>query len=178
MREVYLNKPGAEVEDKGWGVIIRFPATNGPAAVIFKGRQGKPVWGPFSALTEEDLERSILRFTQYRDKEWAQAQADKATDHGLVVGSILYSSWGYDQTNVDFYEVVAVTGKQVIIREIAAKQVGRDSVVPVPGKFVGAPMRKAPSIYQGKPWVKINSYASAKLWDGKPAYETPSGEGH
>lgn len=177
MREVYLNKPGAEVEDKGWGVIIRYTTPNGPAAVIFKGRQNKPVWGPYMGIGTE-LERSIQQFVQHRDKEWAQSQADKATDHGLVVGSILSSSWGYDQTNVDFYEVVAVTGKQVIIREIEAKQVGRDSVVPVPGKFVGAPMRKAPSIYQGKPWVKIKSYASAKLWDGKPAYETPSGEGH
>jgi hypothetical protein len=177
MREVYLNKPGAQIEDKGWGVIIRYTTPNGPAAVIFKGRQSKPVWGPYLGVGGS-LEQSIQQFVKFRDDEWAQAQADKATDHGLVVGSILSSSWGYDQTNVDFYEVVAVTGKQVIIREIAAKQVGRDSVVPVIGKFVGAPMRKAPSIYRGKPWVKINSYASAKLWDGKPAYETPSEEGH
>ena len=27
------------------------------------------------------------------------------------IGDIVYSSWGYDQTNVDFYEVVGKQGK-------------------------------------------------------------------
>lgn len=34
------------------------------------------------------------------------------------IGDVFYSSWGYDQTNVDFYEVVRKTDKTVFVREI------------------------------------------------------------
>jgi hypothetical protein len=36
-------------------------------------------------------------------------------------GDILVCSWGYDQTNVDYYQVVDVTAKSIRIREIQAK---------------------------------------------------------
>ena len=36
-------------------------------------------------------------------------------------GSIFYSSWGYDQTNIDFYQVVKATAKTVWLRKLNAK---------------------------------------------------------
>ena len=36
-------------------------------------------------------------------------------------GDILVSSWGYEQTNVDFYEVVKVTAKTVTLIPIERK---------------------------------------------------------
>ena len=42
--------------------------------------------------------------------------------HGVHVGDIFYSTWGYDQTNVDFWQVVELKGTQTaIIREIRAE---------------------------------------------------------
>ena len=36
-----------------------------------------------------------------------------------LLGKVFYSSWGYDQTNVNFYQVVALKGrKTVILQEI------------------------------------------------------------
>jgi hypothetical protein len=35
-----------------------------------------------------------------------------------LVGEIYCISWGYDQTNVDFYQVVGVTAKFVKVREL------------------------------------------------------------
>lgn len=35
------------------------------------------------------------------------------------VGHIFYDSWGYDQTNINFYQVIEVKNKSVIMREIA-----------------------------------------------------------
>ena len=32
-----------------------------------------------------------------------------------LLGQVFYSSWGYDQTNVNFYQVVALKGKKTII---------------------------------------------------------------
>jgi len=40
----------------------------------------------------------------------------------ITPGTIFYSSWGYEQTNVSFYQVVKLSGKaSVIIREIWVK---------------------------------------------------------
>lgn len=39
-------------------------------------------------------------------------------EHSLREGDILYSSWGYDQTNVDFYQVMRITPKKVVLRKL------------------------------------------------------------
>ena len=39
--------------------------------------------------------------------------------HGVHVGDLFYDSWGYEQTNIDFYQVVGLKGKATaIIRKI------------------------------------------------------------
>lgn len=41
----------------------------------------------------------------------------------VEIGHIVYASWGYDQTNIDFYKVVRKTEKMVELREIGQKYV-------------------------------------------------------
>lgn len=61
----------------------------------------------------------------------------------VEVGDVFEYSWGYDQTNVDYFEVIAVTpsGKSVRLRPIGARSVPHsegfmsDRCVPVPGNF-------------------------------------------
>ena len=39
--------------------------------------------------------------------------------NSLQIGSILYASWGYDQTNIDFYEVTKLIGRTTLeLREL------------------------------------------------------------
>lgn len=39
---------------------------------------------------------------------------------GVKVGDIFYTSWGYEQTNLDFYQVVGLVGKVTVkLRKIA-----------------------------------------------------------
>ena len=45
-----------------------------------------------------------------------QKKARRQHNHTLKVGDILSSSWGYDQTNVEFYEIVGTRGRGVLIR--------------------------------------------------------------
>jgi hypothetical protein len=40
------------------------------------------------------------------------------TMNDIQIGDIFCASWGYDQTNVDFYEVVRKTAKMIELREI------------------------------------------------------------
>lgn len=50
------------------------------------------------------------------------------------VGSIWRTSWGYDQTNVEFFEVVRETRASVIVRAIKAT-VRDGRVYPLPGQW-------------------------------------------
>lgn len=39
------------------------------------------------------------------------------------VGDIVYNSWGYEQTNVSFYQVINVTARSIKVKEISQSQV-------------------------------------------------------
>jgi hypothetical protein len=43
--------------------------------------------------------------------------------YGVKPGDIFFTSWGYDQTNIDFYKVVRVTKAKAEIVPIGAKRV-------------------------------------------------------
>lgn len=48
----------------------------------------------------------------------------KASTHELQCGDVVYSSWGYEQTNIDFFQVVqVVSAKSVKLRQIAQETV-------------------------------------------------------
>lgn len=98
---------------------------------------------------------------------------------GLEVGDVLVSSWGYEQTNVDFYKVIgpAAVGHFATLVKVGQQYVSGDhwagTVVAVPDQVIGAPFRKKVKGggYSG-PAVKIASYAHAVPWDGKPQTQT------
>jgi hypothetical protein len=111
------------------------------------------------------------------------------------IGDILSASWGYDQTNVDFYQVVAVTAASVKIRAILSRVVEATDhavqVVAIPDAFDDAksarrgskdakPLTKRAKIAADKSGysVKISDYATADLWDGKPEFQTGGAAGH
>jgi hypothetical protein len=148
----------------------------------FAGKQNKPLWyysfrSPSSLKSEIEQtissRKSSLNYKKERMKE------RREFSHSLVEGDILYSSWGYDQTNVSWYQVTKVIGKMVEIREVGKKTVKseppQDYVVPLKDRFVGPPMKKVVSSGDS---VRISSYASGYKWDGKPKYETTFGWGH
>ena len=48
----------------------------------------------------------------------------------VSVGDVFVSSWGYEQTNVTFYQVLSVHGKKTVtVREIRANSEYTDSMV-------------------------------------------------
>lgn len=106
-------------------------------------------------------------------------RAERATPHTLQVGHVLYTSWGYEQTNVDFYQVTRIVGKNSVeIRAIASQDAtgaGRGThdsgrCLPVLDAFKGEPMIKRVDMGGKSPSIRIASYASAQLWDGKSVY--------
>ena len=90
------------------------------------------------------------------------------TETAIEVGSILYSSWGYDQTNITFYEVLRKTAKTVTLQPVHSEIVESGDMV---GKVIatkepkGKPVRR--SLRFGNA-VRIESYEWAYVWDGQP----------
>lgn len=46
------------------------------------------------------------------------------TEHGIQVGDIFVARWGYEQTNIDFWQVVKTTAKSVYVQQIESRIVG------------------------------------------------------
>jgi len=96
------------------------------------------------------------------------------------VGDILVSSWGYDQTNVDFYKVTKLSpsGKSVTVVRIksAITEKGSMSGTSVPAvphevsDYKGEPMTKRVNLTENGYNVTLTNYSGAYLWDGKPRY--------
>lgn len=124
----------------------------------------------------------------------------------VKVGDIFVRSWGYDQTNVNFYEVVRVTpsGKTLKLCEVG-RMYAEDGqhVTPIPGAykedycarcgnhvahhnngtvtshaFTSVFTKRLAKGWSGAPYLNWNSYSGASLWDGKPEYVTGFGGGH
>jgi hypothetical protein len=148
-------------------------------AAAWVGKGQKPLW-IFRFRNVFDQENKIAETLQNFKAAQARKQQERAersqSTHGYNVGDILSGSWGYDQTQNNYYEVVVVPSpKVIIIREIGARGVDDSHVVPVPGSFKGPPMKKIPGP-GGR--VRIESYLTISKWDGKPEYVTPAGFGH
>jgi hypothetical protein len=90
------------------------------------------------------------------------------------VGMILASTWGYDQTNVDFYEVTKVTAKTVTLRPIKSRRVEDEaymtySAEPIAGAYCGEEFRRKMADWSpDRVAVSIDSCANAYQWNGRP----------
>ncbi|MCR5943963.1 hypothetical protein FG152_24640 [Ochrobactrum sp. XJ1] len=115
-REFHLPKGAIKVSDKlSDAVAYLYKTSSGKlAASVFFGNQSKPV-SRFSYESEDHRRRAISAAFQARRNKLAykleQRNLRNATPRTAEVGAIYYTSWGYDQTNVDFYEIVDLVGK-------------------------------------------------------------------
>lgn len=49
-------------------------------------------------------------------------------NQSIEIGAIFYCSWGYDQTNIDYYQVVKKKGnKTILVKKIQQKVIENDS---------------------------------------------------
>ena len=187
-RSFYIPKtaPNLKQIPEGQDLDLEFwsyeDSKGGIYGLAFWGKQNKPLWH-YHFRSQDQLDKQIQETIQSRKShvDTMQERRQKRLEykHNLKEGDILYSSWGYDQTNIDFYQVIEVGEKSVKIRGIGSKIVdsspGSDMVAAVPGSFHGPTMTKM--VGQGDV-VRISSYASAYPWDGKPKHETAAGYGH
>lgn len=157
-------------------VVYVYTLANGaPCAIGFAGRRTKPDFR-FRYMSAAAREKAVVTYFASAASR-AAAKADraakrKAGGHKLQVGHILNASWGYEQTNVDWYQVTRVTAHSVEVRKIKSNVVDgvggdRGQCFPMADEFCGEPMMRRVGEWGG---VRIDNVRTASLWEGRPVY--------
>lgn len=138
-------------------------------AMAFAGRGTKPIWHYIFSSAERLTEKiqSQVKSLEAHKAMIAERRKARFQPHGLVGGEVLRTSWGYEQTNVEYYEVVGVRGQMIELREIAQTRTEEGYLCgktqPVPGAYIGEAFSRRVSMSGGSPSVKIHQSATAYL---------------
>ena len=164
-----------------------------PAAMGFGGKRSAPDFH-YTFKTEARRTEYVNKYIDslLLDKKTKDDRKAKANgfEHTLKVEDILYTSWGYDQTNIDFYQVTKVVGKKSVkIRKINGAVDHHDGyqsnyVVPRKnsfyeqrGEYDKDHLEMLKRVHEGNS-ITIESYAHATPWEGQPLRETDAYSGH
>jgi len=92
------------------------------------------------------------------------------------VGDIFVCSWGYDQTNIDYYKVLEVKNKSVVISAIGQNRTYTGHMQgecnPVPEVVSGKRITKRINACGDSVSLKMTSYSWAHPWSGKTNHFT------
>ena len=119
-----------------------------------------------------DQERQRMATRDAGAKKKADARANFINPY--PVGTVFRNSWGYDQTNVDFYEVIGSKGFRLTLRSIGQNATETSFMSgqcqPVRGHYLGEPFNKIIQLMSdGSAYVPIE-HGWMAVWDGKPSH--------
>ena len=164
-------------------VTFTFKKNGKPGVLVWKGKQAKPIQHYVFASVEKQMahvQKVIESEVKEMEAKKELAAKKKAAVCPYKVGDILTGSWGYDQTNVDAFQVTGLKGKSVVLKRIGCEMVDAVSgmschVMPVKNDFAeGAEeMVKKPQTWNGESWyVKLHYSCSLSLWNGSKMYKS------
>lgn len=95
-------------------------------AVKFRWNPRKGCWYGF--LTADEV-KAILEGEKAPEKPTKKAAEPKKNKFGVKVGDYFSASWGYDQTNVDFFQVVELVGEcSVRVKEVCPEMIAEEAI--------------------------------------------------
>jgi hypothetical protein len=162
-----IKEQKSEYTSRTWVDVIEKKGNRQPKLYTF--RNLKQVEAYIASMLQRQDQKIAARATAKVERK---EQAAK-----VKVGDIFVSSWGYEQTNVDFYRVEKLIGTQsMLVQKLTTATVEGSTqshgmacnVVPGCGT-VYEPFKARLNAYGG---FKVNgsSYQTAHKWDGRPQY--------
>lgn len=146
--------------------------THDNSAALWEGARKRPTYY-YRFKTEQERDKWVRRQKEAitrRDEEAKAYQRKKQKENeALKVGQIMYDSWGWEQTNIDWYMIVRKTGSSVWLQQIGANvtETGfmSGNSTPNTDKTIGEPfMRRI-----GKHGIKISSHRGCLMpYKGEP----------
>ena len=145
-----MNGHRVGLDEKNYEVFFT-SCSNGRGKYFAMGFVGKGKKNSFyySFTSEEKMYAHIEGFIQDCElvlgikKAKKEERKERNSKVKCEVGQLFRYSWGYDQTNVDFYQVIEVKGKKVFLKEVGYTTVEGsqgfmfDRVKPTKDDFVG-----------------------------------------
>lgn len=159
-------------------------------AALWKGKSKKP-YAFYKFRTEKQLNQYIAnqkkaataRMLAQREEEKINSAAIAEYQCNVKIGDIWVASWGYEQTNVNFYQIISIKNKTVQLQEIGyihdelswcgamSEYVIADAQHKIGEPFTRRLLLRA---YKGTvhAHIKINDCYSAYPWSGRPEYHS------
>ena len=161
-------------------VVFVYQRRDSFCAAGFSGRKTKPDFH-YRYQTPERRDRQCADWlAEQRARHERQMRADGVA-HPFVQGDILFSTYGYEQTNVDFYKVLATTPATLVLRQLASVQTPQDdkhftdrgTCVAIPDQFARDSqefrVRVCKHAYGDDVTFTVNvNRGLAQKWDGTP----------
>jgi hypothetical protein len=154
-------------------------------AKAISGKRTKNDWH-YRFKTDEKRQEYINKYLSdraasiaYKVKCKNEKSAEKSKLNAVEqfpIGSIVYSSWGYDQTNLDYYQVVGHFGRigctLVSIGQTRNGEGYRDAAMCMPDTTKkGNEILKARQTHKSRLSLAGSRYGLS-LWDGRPNYSS------
>lgn len=141
-------------------------------ALCFAGKATKPMWhyrfkdiARRNAQIEQTL-KNIMEVKEYKEKKREEHRIASA-NHDVKSGDIFRCSWGYDQTNIDYYQIISVAGQMATICAIGcdSEETGfmQGESVPRIDHFIGDPFKAKIQRFNldSEPYFTVNSFSNA-----------------
>ncbi len=170
----YIPENAKEIKkDNLDAVAYTYESTGALYAITYSGRRNKSDFH-YRYENEQKREEAIANFFKRIEAHVRNKQEQKERHQELraeflakiEVGSIFATCWGYEQTNVEWYQITQVKGCTVHLRQIAAELTATVHVSgttsPIKGEFVGEEMKR---IVRGT-GIRIDDMVTAYLSDG------------
>lgn len=182
-RTRYIPKDAREIQHPaGLGVAYASESVNARgrtsyAVMAYQGKATKSAFYEGYGTAEARDKRISDWFSSLTNWEAQKAQfrADRNRPTTLKPGDIVCNSWGWEQTNIDFFEVVRVTDHFVWLRQLCQETTEKGfmqgQTIPTPGRYV-MPREGQPAETKHKSaGERVNfEYGSGSKWDGRPQW--------
>lgn len=166
---IHSDKEKIMPEDGSYVIYKGVTSTNKLTAYGYVGKSKKTRFAiAFSTETRRtQIINEFIVKQENKAKEKIEIKKERNKPVELAVNDILYSSWGYEQTNIDFYLVTRLIGKQSVeIVEIGKFCVStgdmQGNVTPDTSIIKSDPMTKRVSNGNN---VRVHDYSSATPLD-------------
>lgn len=140
----------------------------------------KPAYDLIKELKNNGYRWHNVKKCWYRKLDYT---GEKTNYLGIKIGDIFVFSWGYEQSNINYFQVVGLKGtKQVVIREIAytttettnfdsykvtaCKDVFLENSQFIEDNKKGA-VKQVKGLKNGTIYINIDSFGFCRLWDGQ-----------
>ena len=100
-------------------------------ALRFRWHSVKKIWYGYAdeATARTAIDNAVNGSVKAEKAPKTAVKAEAVNEYGVKVGDVFEASWGYEQTNVNFFQVIELVGKKSVkLIEVCPEMIGEDAV--------------------------------------------------